>query len=150
MSQTLVKNYLHIIFSTKKRKPLIHPPVEAELHKYLGGICNNLECFTQKIGGYFDHVHIVCLLSKKISLTTLLGELKSSSSSWIKSKGCDYENFYWQTGYGAFSISPAELDRVITYVERQHEHHKNMSFQDEYRELLKHHKVEYDERYVWD
>ena len=150
MAQTLVKNYLHIIFSTKNRKPLILPSIEMELYSYLGGVFGNLECFPQRVGGHLDHVHIACQLSKKIPLMSLLGELKSSSSSWIKSKGFEYENFYWQTGYGAFSISPSELDRVIAYIENQHLHHQKTSFQDEYRALFKKYKVEYDERYIWD
>ena len=84
MGQSLVRNCVHIIFSTKLREPLIFPPYETELHNYLGGICNNLECSTIKIGGYTDHVHILCMLSKKIALMKLLEELKRHSSKWIK------------------------------------------------------------------
>ena len=77
MGQSLVKNYLHIVFSTKHRESLIHPPVEAELYAYLGGICNNLNCTVIKVGGYTDHIHILCMLSKKIALMKLMEELKS-------------------------------------------------------------------------
>lgn len=150
MGQSLVKNYIHLIFSTKLRQPLIHPPVEAELHRYLGGICNNLECPVIAVGGYSDHVHILCMLSKKIPLMKLMEELKSHSSKWIKTKGLGYEKFYWQDGYGAFSVNPSEIDAVITYIHNQHEHHRRKTFQEEYRSFLKKYNVEYDERYVWE
>ncbi len=150
MGQSFVKNYIHIVFSTKHRKPFIKPPVEAELHSYLGGICKKLECQPIKIGGYTDHIHILCMLSKKIALMKLLEEVKAHSSKWIKTKGDEYSNFYWQDGYGAFSVNPIDVDTVITYIENQKEHHQKRTFQDEYRALLKKYEVEYDERYVWD
>lgn len=150
MGQSLVKNYIHIVFSTKHRVPLIQMPVEAELHAYLGGICNRLECHAIKVGGYHDHIHILCMLSKKIALMKLMEELKSHSSKWIKTKGKEYSNFYWQDGYGAFSVKPSETERVIAYIADQHKHHEKKIFQDEYRAILKKYKVEYDERYVWD
>lgn len=150
MGQSLVKNYLHIVFSTKYRAPIIHPPYELELHAYLGGICKELECTPIKVGGYTDHVHILCMLSKKIALMKLLEEVKSHSSKWMKTKDYSLNNFYWQDGYGAFSVNPAQVDRVITYIENQHEHHRKKDFQNEYRSYLKKYNVEYDERYVWD
>lgn len=150
MGQSLVKNYMHLVFSTKHREPLIYPPVEAELHSYLSVICSNLECKPIKVGGYTDHVHILCMLSKKIALMKLLEEVKSHSSKWIKTKGTGYENFYWQDGYGAFSVSPSKVDNVIAYIANQHQHHSNNTFQNEYRILLKKYKVEYAEKYVWD
>ena len=138
------------MFSTKHRQPLIHAPVEAELHSYLGGICNKLDCPVIKVGGYTDHIHILCMLSKKIALMKLMEELKSHSSKWIKTKGEDYANFYWQDGYGAFSVNPSEVDIVVNYIANQHEHHSKTTFTTEYRALLKKYEVEYDERYVWD
>ena len=110
MGQSLVKNYLHIVFSTKLRAPIIHPPYSLELYSYLGGICNNLESHVVKIGGYTDHVHILCMLSKKIALTKLIEELKSHSSKWMKTKDQTLKSFYWQDGYGAFSVSTPRLD----------------------------------------
>lgn len=150
MGQLLVKNYLHIVFSTKHRSPLIHPPIEEELHSYLGGICNKLECHVLKVGGYTDHIHILCMLSKKIALVTLMEQLKSHSSKWIKTKGAGYEQFYWQDGYGAFSVKPSDVDKVVRYIVNQHEHHGKKYFQDEYRTVLEQYQVEYDERYVWE
>jgi REP element-mobilizing transposase RayT len=141
---------MHIVFSTKHREPLIYPPYEDELHHYLAGICESYECKPIKIGGYTDHVHILCMLSKKIALMTLVEKVKNNSSKWMKTKDELLNNFYWQNGYGGFSVSPSKLNSVIAYIANQHEHHKNNSFQDEYRGILKHYKTDYDERYVWD
>lgn len=149
MGQSLVQNYLHIVFSTKYRKPLINESIEEELHSYLGGICNKLECQVIIVGGYTDHIHILCKLSKKIALMKLVEELKSHSSKWIKTKGENYQNFYWQDGYGAFSVNPSEVDVVIKYIANQKEHHRKKIFEDEYRAFLEKYAVEFDERYVW-
>jgi REP element-mobilizing transposase RayT len=150
MSQSLVKIYIHIVFSTKNREHLISPDIEEKLHRYLAGICLELECLPVQIGGYTDHIHILCTLSKKITLIKLVEELKSHSSKWIKAQDAGLKNFYWQNGYGAFSVNPTEIDRAQQYIENQHEHHKTTSFQDEYRAFLNKYKVAFDERYVWD
>ncbi|MES2779099.1 MAG: IS200/IS605 family transposase [Bacteroidota bacterium] len=150
MGQSLVKNYVHIVFSTKYREPFIQESLDNELYAYLGGICQKLECHPIKIGGYTDHIHILCMLSKKITLMKLVEEVKSHSSKWVKTKGEVYRNFYWQNGYGAFSVNPAEVDVVINYIANQKEHHGKKKFQDEYRAFLKKYRVEFDEKYVWD
>ena len=150
MGQSLVRNFIHIIFSTKHRQPLILPAYEEELHKYIGGICNNLSCDTIRVGGYTDHVHILCLLSKKMALMHLMEEIKRGSSKWMKTKDGSLTNFYWQDGYGAFSINPSQIDHVATYITNQHKHHHELTYQDEYRSFLKKYNVEYDEQYVWD
>lgn len=90
------------------------------------------------------------MLSKKVTIVKLIEELKSHSSKWIKTQGEGYENFYWQDGYGAYSVNPSNIDSVIFYITNQHEHHRRISFQDEYRTLLKKYNVDYDEKYVWD
>lgn len=150
MGQSIAKNYLHIIFSTKHRQSFIQSPYEAELHQYLGGICSEMDCTPIQVGGYTDHIHILCLLSKKVTLIKLIEEIKSHSSKWMKTKDESLSNFYWQDGYGAFSVNPSETDKVIAYILHQHEHHRKITFQDEYRAFLKKYKIEYDERYVWD
>ncbi len=150
MGQSLVKNYIHIVFSTKYRAPLIHPPYDAELYSYLGGTCNILGSPVLITGGYVNHVHILCMLSKKMALMKLVEELKSHSSKWMKTKDESLHNFYWQDGYGAFSVNPAEVDVVIRYIANQEKHHRKKSFQDEYRFYLKKYGVAYDECYVWD
>ncbi|MGF7140925.1 IS200/IS605 family transposase [Roseimarinus sediminis] len=150
MPQSLSKVYLHLIFSTKNRKQLIDHEIESRLHEYLGGIAKGLECNPIQIGGDNDHVHILCLLSRKIAQMTLLEEIKKRSSKWIKTIDQRYAFFYWQDGYGAFSVSADAVNKVIAYIQNQKEHHKRVSFQDEFRAFLKEYGVEYDERYVWD
>ena len=150
MGQSLVQNYVHIVFSTKYRQPLIYEEIENDLYSYLGGICKGLECNPIKVGGSIDHVHILCMLSKKIALMKLLEDLKSHSSRWIKTKSEKCRNFYWQDGYGAFSVYPADIDVVIRYIINQKNHHRKQTFQNEYRRILKENNVSYDERYVWD
>ncbi len=110
MGQSLVQNYIHLIFSTKHRQPLIQPTVEADLHAYLGGICNRFDSQPIIIGGFTDHIHILSKLSKKIALMKLVEEVKSHSSKWIKTRGEQFRDFYWQDGYGAFSVNPLEKD----------------------------------------
>lgn len=150
MPQALSKVYTHIIFSTKLRKPFIDKTIETDLYDYLGGICKGLECNPVQIGGYKDHVHILCLLSKKVTQVQLLQEVKQRSSKWIKTKGESYSNFYWQKGYGIFSINPSQVDVVSRYIQNQKHHHQHMSFEEEFIKFLRKYNIEYDERYVWD
>ena len=150
MPQSLSKVYVHIAFSTKNRYPFIDYAIEQELWAYLGGVCKALDCNPIRVGGHYDHVHICCLLSKKITQIKLLEEIKKESSKWIKTKGKQYENFYWQDGYGIFSVNPSEIETVIKYIESQHEHHEKREFKDELLAFLKKYNVEYDERYLWD
>ena len=150
MGQSLNKIYVHLVFATKHRNPMITDEIGEELYKYLGGICKNLECNPIQVGGYRDHVHILCLLSKKITLMKLLEEIKSHSSKWMKTKGDEFKNFYWQNGYGAFSVNPSEIEIVKNYIKSQEEHHREKSFQEEFLTFLKKYKIEYDERYIWD
>ena len=150
MGQSLNKIYVHLVFSTKYRKPLITNSIKDELFSYLGGICKNMECNPIQVGGYKNHVHILCLLSKKIALMDLLEKVKSNFSKWIKTKGSEFANFYWQNGYGAFSVNPSEIEIVKTYILNQQEHHERKTFQQEFLAFLKKYDVEYDERYVWD
>ena len=150
MGQSLTKMIVHIVFSTKHRLPMIDAGIAPELHAYIGGICHAMECTPIKIGGYTDHVHVLCQLSKKITLAELLEEIKKRSSKWIKTKGEQYQAFYWQNGYGVFSVSPKQVDQVIDYISHQEEHHARLSFQDEYRQFLNQYQITFDENYVWD
>lgn len=150
MPQSLTKVYVHLVFSTKYRQRLIDDDIKPELFAYLGGICQAYECHPVRIGGYDDHVHILCILSKKITLMKLLEEVKKCSSKWIKTKSDRYRNFYWQDGYGAFSVNPAQIDVVTRYIENQVEHHRKRDFKSEFRAFLQKYKVAFDERYVWD
>ncbi|MBS1571264.1 MAG: IS200/IS605 family transposase [Bacteroidetes bacterium] len=150
MGQSLNKIYVHIVFSTKYRQPLITDSIKEELFNYLGGICKSLECNPIQVGGFNDHVHILCVLSKKIALMDLLEKVKSNSSKWIKTKGNEFSNFYWQSGYGAFSVNPTEIELVKNYIINQEEHHQKKNFQDEFLAFLNKYKIEYDEKYIWD
>lgn len=141
---------MHVIFSTKERYPFIDDSIEEDLFAYFGGICKGLECYPVVVGGYRNHVHILCLLSRKITQMHLLEEIKKQSSKWIKTKGEKYSKFYWQRGYGIFSVNPAEIEVVEKYIRQQREHHANMTFKEEFRKSLKKYNVEYDERYVWE
>ena len=141
---------MHLVFSTKNREPNIHPDIEQRLYEYMAGICKNLESTAIQIGGYTDHIHILFLLSKKITLIKFVEEVKKSSSKWIKTQGSQYANFYWQGGYGAFSVNPKQVEIVKQYILNQKEHHSKKSFQQEYIAFLKEYNVDYDERYVWD
>lgn len=151
MSQSLVKNYMHIVYSTKDRRPFLKDKrIRADLHGYLAGICRNLESPSLIVGGVEDHVHILCMLSKTCAISTFIRELKRGSSKWVKPKSPALTKFHWQRGYGAFSISPSHVDILKDYIANQEEHHKAESFQDEFRRLLAKYGIEYDERYVWD
>lgn len=150
MPKSLVKSYIHIVYSTKHRQPFIYPEIEAELHNYLAGICINHECHVIKIGGYDDHVHIVCSLSRKITLMDFVEELKKSSSKWMKTKDPRLGNFYWQNGYFTISVDPADFDGLVDYVANQRKIHDRRKFQKEMLAMLKKNRMEYDERYMWD
>ena len=150
MAQSLSNILLHIVFSTKNRRPLIDISIEQELFKYLATACNTLYCPSHAIGCSDDHIHIACSLSRTISVSKLVQELKQDTSKWMKTKGPQYAAFSWQNGYGAFSIGQSQLEDLKRYIANQREHHRRITFQDEYRELLRRYNIAFDERYVWD
>lgn len=150
MPQSLSKVYVHIVFSTKYRQKFIDDTIAEHLFAYLGSSCKRLKCNPIQVGGHEDHVHILCLLARTVTQSDLLEEIKKDSSKWMKKQGKAYENFYWQNGFGIFSVNPSELDVVVAYIKNQKEHHTKKSFQEEFRAFLKKYKVAYDERYVWD
>jgi len=150
MPQSLVKNYIHIIFSTKHRNDFIDEKIETELFAYISALCKDLESPALQIGGTDNHIHILCLLSRKIAMMKFVQEIKAVSSKWIKTKGRKYENFFWQEGYGAFSVSPNNIFPVIQYIKNQREHHKEYDFKYEMINYYKKYKIDYDEKYLWD
>ncbi len=151
MPQSLTQIYLHIVFSTKNRAPYLkEEQLRAKIHAYLAGICKNLESPALIVGGVEDHMHLLCRFSKNISVAHLLGELKRDSSKWIKTKSPDLGEFHWQAGYGAFSISPSHVEALKQYIANQEKHHRQETFQDEFRRLCRKYGVATDERYVWD
>jgi len=150
MPQSLSKVILHIVFSTKNREPWLDSAVRPRMHAYLATICRDVGADFMHVGGVADHVHIVTTLPRTISQAQLIEQMKKASSKWIKALDARYRGFFWQRGYGAFSVSPSQLDSVLEYVSKQQEHHRTRTFQEEYRELLRKHRVDFDERYVWD
>lgn len=150
MPQSLSMLYVHLIFSTKNREPLLAQSIRSRLHAYLATVLNNLGNPAVKVGGTRDHVHILFRLSKNSTLAEVVEKIKTNSSKWVKTQARSLRGFYWQNDYGAFSVSPNEADAVSEHIEKQEEHHRAVSFQEEYREFLKAHGMEYDERYVWD
>ena len=150
MPQSLSSILIHLIFSTKNREPFISTAIEPELHPYMAKIFRELKSPSLAIGGTADHVHILFSLGRVIKIADLVEEVKSESSKWIKTKSEEFENFYWQRGYGAFSIGQSQVTAVKRYIARQKVHHERVTFQDEYRKFLKSYGIDYDERYVWD
>ncbi len=150
MPQSIAAVYLHIVWSTKHRFPFIIPEVEAGLHAYLGKVCKEHGCPAIQVGGWVDHVHVLCMLSRNIAMRDLMENLKSHSSKWMKSQHPDCRDFYWQTGYAAFSLSHHDIPRIQRYIRNQHAHHQGQSFQDELRKLHIESNTEFDERYAWD
>ncbi|MCF8232515.1 MAG: IS200/IS605 family transposase, partial [Bacteroidales bacterium] len=139
-----------ITFSTKDRQPFITEDIQDELFHYLGGICRNLAFYPVIVGGHKDHVHILCLLSGKMLLIKFMEQLKSQSSKWMKTKGKAFKNFYWQRGYGSFSVNPTDIETVKKYIINQPEHHKIWTFKEEFLAFLEKNNIPYDERYIWD
>ena len=151
MPQSLSAVYIHLVFSTKDRRPLPRDKATRDaLHAYLGGISKQLDCAPIQIGGVEDHVHILSMLSRTCEAAEMVKEVKRGSSLWLKSKSPGLHDFAWQNGYGIFSIGFSQVGTVRNYLAGQEEHHRKVSFQDEFREFLKRYAVEFDERYVWD
>ena len=150
MSQSLVKNLVHLVYSTKNRQPWISREFRDGLFAYQAGIFKEWESPAVAIGGTEDHVHALFSLSKNHALKKIVEEVKKGSSKWMKTNGPRNAEFYWQAGYGAFSVSQSSEPRVKNYIRNQDEHHRKMTFQDEVRALFRRHQVEFDERYVWD
>lgn len=150
MAQSLSSILIHLIFSTKHREPFITAEIESELHPYMAKIFRELKSPSLTIGGTYDHIHILFSLGRVIAIADLVEEVKTNTSKWIKTKGPEFKNFHWQSGYGAFSIGQSSVAAVKRYIRNQKEHHRRITFQDEYRKFLKAYKVDYDERFVWE
>ncbi len=151
MPQSLANVLLHIVFSTKERRALLQiPDLRDEMHRYLAGFSANLECPAIIVGGATDHVHLLANQSRTIALAEWVKELKRASSLWAKKKTRQWSLFQWQAGYGAFSVSQSQKERVRGYIRIARRASSANSFQDELRQILKKHGVAFDERYVWD
>jgi REP element-mobilizing transposase RayT len=149
MSQSLSKLYIHSIFHVKDEHVFIRQEDEQELYAYIGGIINATLSHPIKIGGISNHIHILADMSKNISLSKFMEEIKRNSSRWIKTKHVQYKNFAWQGGYSGFSVSESKVEIVKKYIENQREHHKRISFKEEYINFLKEYGVGFNEKYLW-
>lgn len=149
MAQSLSKLYVHIIFHTKYNQDLIDAAIETELYAYIGGIIKANGSFPIKINGIKNHIHILASMSKNIALAKFVEEIKRNSSRWIKTKDVQYQGFAWQGGYAGYSVSQSVVAKVERYIDNQKEHHKTISFQDEYRKFLDEYGIDYDENYLW-
>jgi REP element-mobilizing transposase RayT len=151
MPQSLANVLLHIVFSTKNRAPFLKSKeIHEDLNAYMVGTLKNIECPSLITNTVEDHLHCLCQLSRKLSIAQLIEEMKTESSIWLKKQSPSLQEFYWQSGYGAFSVSQSNVPTVKAYIANQDEHHRKMTFQEEFRLLLQRHNIEFDERYVWD
>ena len=151
MPQSLSVVYVHLVFSTKDRCPFLRDEhVRARLHAYLGEVSKRLDCPPMLVGGVEDHVHILARFGRTITQAEWVKEVKRVSNQWLKQQSPAYAGFEWQGGYADFSVSYSDLEEVKEYIDRQEEHHRKMTLQEELRTLLRKHEVEWDERYVWD
>lgn len=150
VAQSLAKVYVHIVFSTKNREPLLAGAWQDELFHVLGGTANQLGCQTIIVGGIEDHVHQLMQLGRTVCLADAVGKIKSCSSAWINQTRGLAAPFHWQAGYAAFSVSQSNVDAVREYVRQQARHHATQSFQDELRVWMRRYEIEWDERYLWD
>jgi len=152
MPQSLSNVVVHIVYSTKHRKPwLKDPDIRRQLYAYNATILNDkVDSPALLIGGVEDHVHLLCLLSRKHAVMNVVQQSKTETSKWIKKQGPQFRDFQWQAGYGIFSVSQSSVDQVKQYIADQDERHRKMSFQEEFRAMCHRHGITIDERYVWD
>jgi putative transposase len=150
MPGTYTKLLYHFVFSTKRRQPLITTEIESRLHEYMGGIVRSMNGVAIRIGGMPDHVHLLVRWHTNETLAALMRTVKARSSAWAHDTFPSLRAFAWQEGYGAFTVSHSQASAVENYIARQVEHHRKRPFQEEFREFLRAHEIEYDERYIWD
>ncbi len=149
MANTYTSLHFHIISSTKERRRWITSDIEQRVWAYLGGIARDNGMTALKIGGVDDHIHIVLGMPPTVAPSKAVQLLKGGSSKWIHETFPALRDFAWQDGFGAFTVSKSQLPEVIDYVERQREHHRVKTFQEEYRSFLDRHGLSHDEKHLW-
>lgn len=150
MPQSLAKNLVHLVFSTKYREPVLAEAIRIPLYAYASAVLRKLDCHVIAMNAWRDHVHILFTLSNNHSLAQVVMEVKRATSKRMKTQGAGFAKFHWQSGYGAFSIGQSGVDEVKSYIANQAKHHRVKSFEEEFRSFLKRYEIEFDERYVWD
>jgi putative transposase len=150
MPSTHTNLLYHLGFSTKCRIPLITPNFQEELYRYIGGIIHGEGGIFLEIGGINDHIHILTKFKPSITVSEMTARIKGNSSKWVNEEKLEMRKFGWQEGYGAFSVSESQVPGLTKYIRTQEEHHHKQTFQEEYVALLQKHRIEYDERYLWD
>jgi putative transposase len=150
MPQSLSYVLVHLVFSTKGRRPLLNEAICGEMHAYLASVLNNSENICVRVGGVADHVHIAFYIAREESISRLVEKLKVSSSKWIKTKGPEFAKFSWQRGYAAFSVGLSDRAALVRYIDAQATHHRRRDYQAEMRAMFAKYGVEFDERFVWD
>jgi putative transposase len=148
MPQSLSFLLVHIVFSTKDRRPYLRDDVRNRLHAYLATVVRDKQCECLRVGGVADHVHLAVRMHAQKSVAKLIEEVKVASSKWMKVEGV--EAFGWQRGYGAFSVGPADVGALLQYIEQQEAHHRKRDFKEEMRSFFEKYHVAFDEKYVWD
>ena len=149
MPQSFGSLHCHLVFSTKQRRALVADEVRPRLFEYAGGILRNQGCSLIAAGGMPDHVHLLVSMSRAMAVADVLRIVKANASAWMHDE-MRVRDFQWQEGYGAFAVSYSSINTVKEYIANQAEHHRARTFQDEFREILRRHDLEWDERYVWD
>ncbi len=149
MSHSFAAVWLHIVFGTKNRLPFLNDAIRPELHAYVATVLKNLDCPALLINSVDDHLHALARLSRRHAIERVLEGMKANSSRWLKTKGGPLRLFQWQAGYGAFSVSPSQVETVRRYIARQAEHHRRVTFQEEYAELLRRHGSSVDPAALW-
>ena len=150
MANTYTSINHHYIFSTKNRVPSIVGNFKERLHAFMGGVARENRMTARYIGGVADHVHLLVSMPTTLSIARSIQLIKGRSSIWVHESFPEMQDFAWQEGYGAFSVSISQLAATAAYIENQEEHHRHRSFQEEYLSFLKKHGIEYDEKYLWD
>jgi REP element-mobilizing transposase RayT len=150
MANTYSSIHIHYVFSTKNREPVILGKVQARLWAFMGGIARENRMLAKCVGGVADHVHLLISLPTSLSIAKGIQLIKGGSSTWMRETFPEIRDFYWQEGYGAFSVSQSHIADTVAYINTQEEHHRHKTFQDEYLAFLRRHDIAYDERYLWD
>ncbi len=150
MAHSFCKIYVHAVFSTKHRQRWLDEDIRRRVHAYLATLARDVGCPFVVVGGPDDHVHLLAEIGKKVQPVNMIGKIKQESSKFVKTLGAEYDQFYWQEGYGMFSVGPTRVEDVTAYINGQVEHHHKQTFQDEFRAFLNKYRIEYDEAYIWE